>query len=435
MNVSAFLRAQVASGRTEVANLLSHALFRAAAGTAGVNIAIMLAGSIGGLLLARALGPTQRGDLVTILQWPATIGALASFGITQSTVYWVSRSRSRSVPLMSTAVAASLVTGLMIAALGPWIAGLIARNAEVRTDLAIVLALTPIYITGGVWAAALQATSISRWNVTRSLQPIIYLASVLVLWGLGRLTLITVVASFAISLIAQTVYAAIAARRTVGPHSRPEAPLLAPLYSYGAKVWLGAVPQMVTINIDQLILSVMPTVVAAELGNYTVAVSLSWLALPAATAFGSVAFPRIARMAGTNTSLRVERDSLIGAGVTAGIAVGVICILAPAVVPALFGNGYHDAIFALWLLAPGTVFLALNRVLGDVLQGHGKPLTRSAGEAFGAALTLVLLLALIPAYGIRGAAITSSIAYAAVFAFLLLGLLRARAALTSPTQC
>jgi O-antigen/teichoic acid export membrane protein len=435
MNVAAFMRAQVAGGRTEVANLLSHTLFRAAAGTAGVNIAIMLAGSIGGLLLARALGPTQRGDLVTILQWPATIGALASFGITQSTVYWVSRSRNRSVPVMSTAVAASLVTGLLIAGLSPWIAGLVARNSDVRTDLAIVLALTPIYITGGVWAAALQATSISRWNVTRSMQPILYLVSVLVLWGLGRLTLVTVVGAFAVSLIAQTSYAAIAARRTIGPHGRPEATLLAPLYSYGAKVWLASVPQLVTINVDQLILSVMPAVAAAQLGNYTVAVSLSWLALPAATAFGSVAFPRIAGLAGAGTTMRIERDSLIGAGVTAAATVGVICVLAPALVPTLFGPGYHDAIFALWLLAPGTIFLALNRVLGDVLQGHGKPLIRSAGEALGAALTLVLLFALIPTYGIRGAAITSSIAYAAVFVFLLVALLRARSAMTSPKQC
>jgi O-antigen/teichoic acid export membrane protein len=405
-------------------------MFRATAGTAGVNIATVVAGSVGGLVLARALGPTHRGELVTILLWPIAIGSLASFGIAQSTVYWVSRSHTKSIPIISTAVAGSLIAGLLIAALGPWIADLIARNQEVRLDLALVLALTPFYITGGVWAAALQATSIARWNVMRCLQPIIYLAAVLILWGLGRLSLSTVVAAFAISLISQTLYAAIAVRRTVGPHSRPHANLLAPLYSYGSKVWLASVPQLVNVNVDQLILSVMPTIVAAQLGNYTVAVSLSWLALPAATAFGSVAFPRIARMAGADTILRMERDSLIGAGVTAAITVGLICALAPAVVTALFGRGYQDAIFALWLLAPGAVFLALNRVLGDVLQGRGRPLIRSASEALGAALTLVLLFVLIPPYGIRGAAITSSVTYAAVFVILLLGLKRARSSAT-----
>ena len=180
------------------------------------------------------------------------------------------------------------------------------------------------------------------------------------------------------------------------------------------------------VSVDQLVLSVMPSVAAAQLGNYTVAASLSWLALPAATAFGSVAFPRIARVAGANAILRIERISLIGAGVTAAATIGLICLMAPTVVPALFGNGYRDAIIALWLLAPGTVFLALNRVLGDLLQGRGKPLIRSVGEGVGSIVTIALLFMLIPPFGIRGAAIASSVAYAVVFLVLFLGLYRVR---------
>jgi O-antigen/teichoic acid export membrane protein len=426
MNVSTFLRAQVAGRRTEVRNLMRHTQVRATAGTAGVNIAIMLVGSVGGLFLARALGPTHRGDLVAILQWPAMIGSVVSLGITQSTCYWISRRPDKSIPLMSTAVAASLATGVVIAALGPWLAGVIGRNAEVRSDLALVLALTPVYIAGGVWISALQATSIWRWNLTRALQPLVYLFAVVGLWSLGKLTLITVVAAFAISVAGQALYAAIVARRVIGRHTWPDPSLLGPLYAYGSKVWLSSVPQLVNVSVDQLVLSVMPSVIAAQLGNYTVAASLSWLALPASTAFGSVAFPRIARIAGAGAILRIERISLIGAGLTAGTTIGLICLLAPAVVPTLFGNGYRDAIIALWLLAPGTVFLALNRVLGDVLQGRGKPLIRSAGEGLGAIVTIALLFALIPRYGIRGAAVASSVTYAVVFSFLLLGLYRVR---------
>ena len=50
---------------------------RAVAGTAGANVAITLIGSLGGLFIARVLGPTRRGDLVIILQWPAIIGTMA----------------------------------------------------------------------------------------------------------------------------------------------------------------------------------------------------------------------------------------------------------------------------------------------------------------------------------------------------------------------
>ncbi len=422
MNVSTFLRAGIASGRMEMRGLMRHTQVRATAGTAGVNIAIMLLGSVGGLFLARALGPTHRGDLVTILQWPAMIGGVVSLGITQSTCYWISRRPDKSIPLMSTAVAASLATGVVIAALGPWLAALIGRNAEVRSDLTLVLALTPLYIAGGVWMSALQATNISRWNLTRAAQPVVYLVAVVGLWALGMLTLITVVIAFAMSLAGQTLYAAIVARRVVGGHSWPDRSLLSPLYAYGTKVSLSSIPQLVNVSVDQLILSVMPSVIAAQLGNYAVAASLSWLALPAASAFGSVAFPRIARVAGADGLLRIERISLIGAGLTAGATIGVVCLLAPVFVPTLFGSGYRDAIVALWLLAPGTVFLALNRVLGDLLQGRGRPLIRSVGEGLGAIATIALLFTLIPQFGIRGAAIASSVTYALVFLFLLLGL-------------
>jgi hypothetical protein len=40
---------------------------RAAAGTASTNVAITLLGSVAGLLFARVLGPTYRGDLAVIL--------------------------------------------------------------------------------------------------------------------------------------------------------------------------------------------------------------------------------------------------------------------------------------------------------------------------------------------------------------------------------
>ena len=201
----------------------------------GVNIAIMLIGSVGGLFLARALGPTHRGDLVAILQWPAMIGSVVSLGITQSTCYWISRRPDKSVQLMSTAAAASLATGVVIAALAPWLAAVIGRNAEVRSDLALVLALTPVYIAGGVWISALQATSIWKWNLTRALQPLIYLVTVVGLWTIGKLTLITVVVAFAISLTGQTLFAAIVARRVIGRHTWPDLSLLVPLYVYGSR--------------------------------------------------------------------------------------------------------------------------------------------------------------------------------------------------------
>ncbi len=394
--------------------------------TAGLNVATTLLGSLGGLLLARVLGPTHRGDLVTILLWPAVIGSVASLGITQSTCYWVSRLPSKSAAIVSTAIVSSLLIGVGVALCAPWISTLIGRNAEVRTDLTLVLILSPIYIAGGTWVSTLQATSISKWNFARAIQPALYLLGVVCLWAFGGLTLGSAVIIFAVSLTGQTAYSAVMVRRLVGRYRGPDGSLIGPLYSYGARVSLSSIPQLVNVSLDQLLLSVAPGVAAAQLGNYAVAASLSWLALPAATAFGSVAFPRIARTTNENHTRRIEEMSLIGACVIASVTIILVVVLAPLFIPTLFGHGYNDAIIALYLLAPGAVFLALNRVIGDILQGRGRPLARSAGEGLGAVATAILLLELIPPFGIRGAAVASSVAYALVFIFLLWALFNAR---------
>jgi len=198
------------------------------------------------------------------------------------------------------------------------------------------------------------------------------------------------------------------------------------MYAYGSKVWLSTVPRFVNVSVDQLVLSVWPGVTAAELGNYVVAVSLSSLVLPVSQAFGSVAFPRIARAHSEADALRIERVSLAGAGVSATVIIAAVCALAPVLVPVVFGNGYQNSIAVLWLLAPGAVFLAMNQVLGDILQGRGRPLVISVAEGIGAVVTVVLLAALIPPFGIRGAAVASTVAYGVVMVLLLWATHRAR---------
>jgi len=158
---------------------------RAVAGTAGTNVAVTSLGSVAGLLFARVLGPTYRGGLAVILQWPATIGTLASAGITESTCYFVARRPIEARSIMWTAIAAALFTGLVLAIAGPWMASVIGRNDQVVEHLTWILALSPLYIAGGVWQSTLQATSIRHWNVSRLSQPLIYFFGAVVLWWVG----------------------------------------------------------------------------------------------------------------------------------------------------------------------------------------------------------------------------------------------------------
>lgn len=399
---------------------------RAVLATASVNMGTTLLTSVGGIFLARSLGAADRGSLVAVLQWPATLGSLASLGITQSTCYWVARRRSEGSMITAKAARAAVLTGIAVAIAGFGLAPLIGRTDAVTDLLRIVLGLSPVFIVGGVWMSSLQATDIASWNRARAVQPVTYFSVVLALALSDRLTLTTATGAFCCSLLTQAAYARYQSGLKVTGRD-PAAPrMLGTLYRYGARVWASSVPRLINVRVDQLVLSVMPAVATAQLGVYAVAASLSWLALPAATAFGAVAFPAVAGSTDEAAIRRIERLSLLGSAAAAAAALGLACLAAPFAVPVLFGSDFQGAVTVLWLLAPGTVFLAMNRVLADLLQGRGRPLLTSVGEGSAAVLTVIMLFVLIPRFGIQGAAAASSVAYLGATVILYVGLRSAR---------
>lgn len=407
---------------------------RDVATTAGTNLGATLLTSVGGIFLARNLGATDRGGLVTVLLWPTAIGSLASLGITQATCYWVSRRRAQGAAIVATATRAAVLTGLAVAVVGLAVAPLIGRTESVTGLLRLVLVLSPVFIAAGVWMSALQAVDIAAWNRARMVQPVVYSLGVLGLALAQRLTLSSATAAYGCSILLQAWNARTqAGRSVVGTEPRPPH-LLSTLYRYGVRVWASTVPRLVNVRLDQLALSVLPAVALSDVGVYAVAASLSWLALPAATAFGSVAFPAVAKATSEPAIRRIERVSLLGSAGAAAVTLSVASAAAPFVVPRLFGSDFEGAVVCLWLLAPGTVFLAMNSVLADLLQGRGRPLSTSAGEATGAVLTVVLLVTLTPRYGIKGAAVASSVAYAGATTVLYSRLRVARLHSTSSTE-
>ena len=65
------------------------------------------------------------------------------------------------------ATAAALLTGLVLAIAGPWIASVIGRNDQVAEHLTWIFVLSPLYVTGGVWQSTHQATSIHPTQTTQ----------------------------------------------------------------------------------------------------------------------------------------------------------------------------------------------------------------------------------------------------------------------------
>jgi O-antigen/teichoic acid export membrane protein len=94
-------------------------------------------------------------------------------------------------------------------------------------------------------------------------------------------------------------------------------------------------------------------------------------------------------------------------------------VLSPVLVKAIFGAEFGPSVTAVYWLLPGTVALAGTKIVASYIFSQGKPLINSYITIAVLAATVLFDLALIPAFGVAGAAAASSIAYSLSLVFSL----------------
>jgi O-antigen/teichoic acid export membrane protein len=387
--------------------------------TAGFNVGAMGAAGIAGIVLARALGPTERGEYAAITSWFGVVLMVGGMGQPAALCYYVARQPERAREYVATSRAMMLTTGIIALTGGLLLAPLLAHgNATVTLGYRIAFGASIAAPIGASYTFSLQARDLRRWNVLRLAQPVASMIAVIVLWRLRLLSLNVALIIITVTMALQMLWAYTNCRRVgLAPgHARIE--LIRPLFVYGAAQIAAATPALLNADLDQLILS--QTVPAPDLGRYAIAVTLTQLPIPVVSAIGNVAFPRLASQQGTTAAtLRLQRRALLG---SAGLAVAMLvplAVLAPWFVPLVFGAAYRGAVPLMWILTPGTVFLSCGQVVGDLLRGRSHPSTVAWAQGFAAIFTVALLFALLPVVGVSGAAIASTVAYGVAFFVML----------------
>ena len=95
----------------------------------------------------------------------------------------------------------------------------------------------------------------------------------------------------------------------------------------------------------------------------------------------------------------------------------VICLLPTSFFELLFSEEFADIRPVILLMSPGIVFFSAHTVLANYFSGTGKPKYNLYASLIGLSVTLVSAFILIPLLGIRGAAITTTLTYSALFVY------------------
>ncbi|MBK9149127.1 MAG: polysaccharide biosynthesis C-terminal domain-containing protein [Flavobacteriales bacterium] len=156
----------------------------------------------------------------------------------------------------------------------------------------------------------------------------------------------------------------------------------------------------------------------ASLGVYAVGVGLAQLLFHVPEPFSRVVQPYLFGSHDAGMLARFKAVSRINFTLVLGLA-AVLALIAPWAVTLIFGEVFAASVLPLRLLLPGIVLNCAFKLLAQLVVQGGLQRYNLFAAAVGAAFTIGLDFALIPAMGIAGAAIASTLAYAAVLAVVL----------------
>ena len=387
--------------------------------TATFNVAAAVTAGVSGVILARALGPTTRGEYAAVIAWFGILLLIGEVGQSAAVCFYVARDPGSARDYVATSRAMMLVTGGVAVVGGLLLAPVLAHgNPGLADAYRIAFAGSAVAFTGTSYTFSLQAHSNRQWNLVRLSQPVLGLAIVIVLWRLRLLSLHAVLYTLAVTMTIQLGYAYYHCRHCGLAPGRIRADLVRPLMTYGLSQFAAVTPASVNLLLDQLVLSQL--VPASDLGRYSIAASITLVPVPLVSAIGNVAFPRLAaQRTVTAQGQWLQRAAVLS---SAGMAVA---ILAPVVVssywviPLVFGPAYRGAVPLLWILAPGGVFMASSQVAGDLLRGRDRPGLVAVAQGLASVFTVVLLIVLLPSMGVAAAAIASTVAYGVTLAVMI----------------
>ncbi|MGN6868367.1 MAG: oligosaccharide flippase family protein [Solirubrobacteraceae bacterium] len=388
-------------------NLLSRSLTFNVLGR-GISLAL---GFVGSIALARLLGPADRGLLALMLSLSGIAVAVGAVGQPAAVTYFSSRKDADQRAILgNTTVHAAVLAAILVPftlLLHEQIADAFGRGNGGLTWV-LAAALAPVTFLG--WTAGNQLVGMLRFGLFNALTIAAVVAETIaifvLIWGFG----LGVAGGIIAMGISSLVTIAGSLRPILGSlRPRLDRALERRMLHYGWRVQVGVIFQAVNYRLDVIIMQLFRPL--SQVGYYVVAQTIAELVITLATAFQSSVLPLSSHYEGDARRSRVTVGALHHHAILAGAAVLANAVFGSALILFLYGPEFHPAIVPMLVLLPGIWFLGLGLVIQSDLAGRGRPGLSSAMAALAAGATVILDFALIPPFGVIGAAVASVAAY------------------------
>ena len=390
------------------------------------DVTILMCSVVTSLVGARALGPEGRGDLLIITLWPLVTSLLAELGLTNAYRYWVAKEPARGSALFSNAVIYTIIissVSITLAYLA--VPHLVSQPGVGITLVHLYLLNIPAVIFFDLMRALLEGSRRFGWaGAARLIFFGVQASGFAGLWFAGRLTVPTAAYTMMFAQVVSMTLALIAVWRQLRPRWNPNWAEFRTSMNYGLRDYAGGLADYATLRMDQIMLSAMAT--NGAIGLYVMAVRLSEVTAFAGAALADALMPEVA-----SASEAERAESLLGRTLRLTVYFNLLLLAplwwaAPRILRVLFGESFVPAAGAFRFLLVAAVIWSAAAIVTRGLQGFGYPGLTTIARTLSAIVTVIVLLILLPHYGIEGAAIASVIGYSVLLAAALFALVQRR---------
>ncbi|WP_379132282.1 lipopolysaccharide biosynthesis protein [Paenibacillus sp. sgz500958] len=394
----------------------------AAVKTMFVSILILLINMLTGVLTARYLGPSGRGEQTAMANWSQFLAFSLSFGIPSALIYNAKKNPEDAGILYRMALLIGLGFGVLamiigIVVLPYWLKSF---SPEVVLFAQWSMILCPLIVVSQVNNAAFQFRGdYKKFNFLRYLIPLLTLAFIGILILTGTINPFTTALAYLVPSVPLFIWMTILLLRTYKGKMHSKYVQFKKLFTYGLGSYGNDLLGQFSYYIDQIVIAGLLR--PADLGLYAVAVSLSRMVNFFSNSIIVVLFPKASELSKEEAISLTFRAFRISTTFTL-LGSLVLMLVAPFVIPLLYGKDFNTALTVFRLLLLEVTISGGTIILAQAFMALGKPKFVSILQGVGLILVIPLLFLLVPKFGLMGAGIAMLSSSVLRFGFIILNI-------------
>lgn len=368
------------------------------------------------IFLARLLGPQGNGQYAMGIILPTMLATLLNLGVAPSNVYHIASGKIDP----KNAFKATIFLWFSLSVIGVLIgAVIITINSNMWFPgvpsylLWLGILVFPVMLLQILVNSFFQGLQeFKKFNVTAIVAPISTLLLAFLLVGIMNKGVLGAISSF----IFGNFITLLVSIKLLKPHLSGKTEVtqstfyLKDCLKYGYKAHLSNILTFVNYRADVFLVNFFLNPVVT--GIYVVAVQIAESLWMLSSSVSTVLLPRLSELSKDENKRKyltplIARLVLL---ISAFVAILMAILIFP-VINIFYGREYIDAAYVLLLLLPGIVIGSMTKIIANDIAARGKPQLNLYTSLLGSVTNIILNIALIPKWGIEGAAISTSLSY------------------------